>query len=593
MTDLTTRPDQGTGLAAAAGGDQASGAGEAASAAERAASTAVKAASKTVRALTHAASSFLLYDASNEAVASFITDLQESLDQFLTSFGRLELEIRPWDMTFQGQVVYLDRDRERSLAFRLYKDGVRKLVIHPDVTWEEIVELLSILAVRAKGIRQHEDDVVTMLWNAAFKHIETEAVEGLVAEDDERVADLGGAAESAVVPRSALQAVVFNAPYLFDYPLPPVGDRGPVAYRPIPEASLERLRREDGPDGLPLECAQLTAELLGLLSDEFDPLSADDVIPLLREIRGFLLNHTMLRQLAQILRVVNEKAPPDPDLRARLLAALADNEVFRRLLEVAGEAQELSLEELGEIAALMPGDHVPVILDFLATHPDGTGRLLGIRLLEQEARTRPERISQRLLANPEAADLELLRMLERVNPAAAEPLALELLSARTAAVQVGALAILAHAPYSAKVGRALVGALRAPSEEVRRKALDALVAQKERRAYETLVEQFKVMAAGAMSLDEAGAIGEAMARLDPDRARTQLAEWVRPPGLLGRLTSVPLPLRWGAVAGFTVLGGEQARELVEWLAGKSTGELQRICHTALETIAVQEGGRQR
>lgn len=590
MVDPTKLPGQAAAPAPGEG-DAAGTPGDAAQAVDRGAPTPVKAASKAVRALTHAAASFLLYDASNEAVAGFITDLRESLEQFLTAFGSLELEIRPWDITFGSQVVYLDRDRERSLAFRLYRDGVRKLVIHPEVTWEETVELLGILAVRAKGIRQHEDDVVTMLWNASFKHIETEVVEGLVAEDDERVAEVVAESDTAVAPRSALQAMVFNAPYIFDYPVPPVSERVQVVYRPVPEASLERIRRQDGPEGLPLECAQLTAELLGLLSDEFDPLSADDVVPLLREVRTFLLNHTLLRPLAQILRVVNEKAPADPELRARLFSALADSEVFRRLLEVAGERQELSLEELGEIAALMPGDHVPVILDYLATHPDGAGRQLGIRMLEQEARARPDRISQRLLANREAADLELLRMLERVNQQAAEAVALDLLAAKAPTIQVASLGVLARAPYSAKVGRALVGVLRSPAEEVRRKALDALVAQKERRAYDTLVEQFKTMAGGAMSLGEAGAIGEAMARLDPERARKLLAEWVRPPGLLGRLQSVPLPLRWGAVAGLTVLGGDDAHELLEWLAGKSTGDLQQLCHAALQALANREGGR--
>ena len=58
-------------------------------AAERGMPSPVKAASKAVRALTHAASSFLLYDASNEAVAGFIGDLRESLDQFLSTYGPL------------------------------------------------------------------------------------------------------------------------------------------------------------------------------------------------------------------------------------------------------------------------------------------------------------------------------------------------------------------------------------------------------------------------------------------------------------------------------------------------------------------------
>ena len=36
-----------------------------------------------------------------------------------------------------AEVVYLERNRERSLAFRLFRDGVRRLTISPDVAWEE------------------------------------------------------------------------------------------------------------------------------------------------------------------------------------------------------------------------------------------------------------------------------------------------------------------------------------------------------------------------------------------------------------------------------------------------------------------------
>ena len=93
---------------------------------------------------------------------------------------------------------------------------------------------------------------------------------------------------------------------------------------------------------------------------------------------------------------------------------------------------------------------------------------------------------------------------------------------------------------------------------MRRKALDALVAQKERRAYDTLAEQLRTATAGQVSLAEAAAVGEAMARLEPERSRKLFAEWVRPPGLLGRLTSVPLWWRWAAVAGLAVLGGPDA-----------------------------------
>ncbi|HPS77995.1 MAG TPA: hypothetical protein PLS53_07570 [Thermoanaerobaculaceae bacterium] len=564
---------------------------EALPAAEVGAPPPVKAASKAVRALTHAANSFQLYEASNEAVAGFIGDLRQGLDQFLSTYGPLALEIRPWDITFQGQVVFLDRDRERSLAFRLYRDGVRKLHFEPEVTWDEIIDLLGVLAIRAKGIRQHEDDVVTMLWNASFKHIRVEAVEGLVAEDDERVAEVMTESQAAVAPRTTIQAMVFDAPYLFDYPLPPLADRASVAYRPIAPHMIERLRRQDSLDGLAIECAQLVSELLELMADEFDPLHLEDVAPLLREIRGYLLQDGLFRPLVEILKIVASRAPADPETREKLLSAVADSEVFRRLLEAVGNEQKFSVDELTDVAGLLPGDQVPAILDFLATHPDGAGRGAGIRLLEHTARTRPDRICERLLANRDEADLDLLRMLDRANPTEAVNVALDLLASRTPRVQIAAIVILGRAPYGARIGRALVGVLRAPAEDVRRRALDALVAQKERRAYDTLAEQLRTATTGQVPLPEAAAIGAAMARLEPERSRKLFGEWVKPPGLLGRLASVPLWWRWAAVSGLAVLGGPDARELVEWLAGKASGELQQHCQAALEQMATPEGGR--
>ena len=145
-----------------------------------------------LRALSRAARSFMLYEPRNQAIRDFLRDYRENMTATLSAHGPMELDIRPFEMTRGGEVVYLERDRERSLAFRLFRDGVRRITVQPAVAWEELLRLLEILSIRYTGIRQSEDDIVTLLWKAGFKHIGVVAVEGFVPDEEQPEPDLMG-----------------------------------------------------------------------------------------------------------------------------------------------------------------------------------------------------------------------------------------------------------------------------------------------------------------------------------------------------------------------------------------------------------------
>src|SRR5437773_3356045 len=126
--------------------------------------------------------SFLLYDARNDAIRSFLSQLVEGFAETLREEHAIRVEVRPFEIAFEGQPVYLNRDRERSLAFRLYRDGVRALTFHEGFGPEELASLLEILSIRYSGVHQHEDDTVTLLWKAAFQNLEVVALEGVAPE---------------------------------------------------------------------------------------------------------------------------------------------------------------------------------------------------------------------------------------------------------------------------------------------------------------------------------------------------------------------------------------------------------------------------
>src|SRR3954467_9762650 len=88
-----------------------------------------RSANAALRAFSKAARAFTLYDAQNEAVRRMLQDYRDALSAFLTSFGALDLEVRQYELVLKGEVVHAEKDREKSLASRLHRDGIRRLSI--------------------------------------------------------------------------------------------------------------------------------------------------------------------------------------------------------------------------------------------------------------------------------------------------------------------------------------------------------------------------------------------------------------------------------------------------------------------------------
>lgn len=189
-----------------------------------------QAAAALVGALAKAARAFTLYDPGNALVRQFIADYQARAAP-ATLGGMLTLDVRPFELGLEKEVVYQEEDRERSLAFKLFRDGVRKLTFSRGVAAEELLRLLQIVAVRFVGVRQAEDDLVTLLRKAEFRDIGFSAVEGYAPEDD--------------APEAGLRQRGGEPPAGFDTPLPRLPPPGPIAYAPVPEEALAALRAEE------------------------------------------------------------------------------------------------------------------------------------------------------------------------------------------------------------------------------------------------------------------------------------------------------------------------------------------------------------
>ncbi len=545
-------------------------------------------ASELLRVFAHTIRSFILYDAGNERIHGFLEDVRAKFEHFLSTYGTLPLEIRPWEIAVNDEVVYSDPDRERSLAFRLYRDGVRRLVLQPEVEWNELVCLIGILSVRYKGIRTQEDDVVTLLWRAGFTHVELTAIEGVVAcEEDpgETIPTAGGRPG----PRNPMQASIFNAPYAFDSPWPSFTERAVPQHRQIPNTLLTRIADEDSEAALPKECILLARELLAGLGDPDDPLTAEDVAPVLREMSAFLASEHLVDGLMQLARTVAETIPTDAPARGELLRACADPEVVRRLIERHAREGQSAPPELIELLSFAPGDHLGTLIDLFVASPRAQPPPAVTQLLESQARGNTSRIVERLATLEGEKAVALLNVAARGDPAGASDAAVVALARPEQELQLAALAVLDGATYGAKVGRALVATLSSPFADVRAQAIEILSRQRERRAFAPLLDRLR-RGGTDVTVAEARAIGTALARFEPEKARPLFREWLRPPGLLSRIAPGQTPLRWAAVSGLSLLPGQDSEDLLVWLSAHASDELKLESEATLARLRQARGG---
>lgn len=542
-------------------------------------SPAAAAANAAVRALSRAARSFLIYEPHNEAIKVFLGSYQRSMaDAF--AYGPLELEVRPFELVREGEVVYMERDRGRSLAFRLFRDGVRKLTLDPEVPWEELLKLLEILSIRYTGVRQQEDDIVTLLWKAGFSKIAIGAVEGFVPDEEE--------SDPEAAPTETRQNVItVEIPADWDRPFPtPLAPR-PVRYVPIPPAYLQKIKQE-GEGSLPALCLRLVQRMLAVVNDPTDPTTLEDVMPLIEEVRDFFLADGQLSWLGQLLDLL--KVLPADEFK-RLSNSFGSDSAIKRIVHGIGRGVEEAPPELIALLERLPGDHLSAMVALLAAERGETSRRKVLRkLVARFASGQPEVLVEGVRKAESNLAKELLKVCMEVVPESAVEAALSRLQDSDPEMRVQVLQVLAQAPARAEVSEALRQLFLATDGDLRLQVVDVAVQRHEKLLFEPLWQRIERAGLSGIPEREAEVIGVALARLDAERARGIFEKCLKPQGLLGRIIDLPGQRSqwWAAVSGLGVMSGE-VEPLIRGMLDRVDADLRKHCMMVLVRRRHQKG----
>jgi hypothetical protein len=125
---------------------------------------------------------FRFYPPDNPTLKGFRDQVLKKFQFFLSKYNLFTLQIGEYDFSYNGKVLYENRDAKASLAFLFYKDGFRELRFTKGLEEWEIVGLLEIIK-RSDNINQLEDDLVTLVWEKDFTHIRYLATDEFLDEN--------------------------------------------------------------------------------------------------------------------------------------------------------------------------------------------------------------------------------------------------------------------------------------------------------------------------------------------------------------------------------------------------------------------------
>lgn len=561
-------------------------------------SDAGKAANGAILALARAARSFLLYDARNAAIRTFLDDFQQRMDHFFAHHGEMNLQIRPFEVVLEGgEVVYIERDRTRSLAFRLFRDGVRTLVIEATVNWDELLRLLEILSIRYTGVRSQEDDIVTLLWKAAFQNIRIEAVEGVMLDEEEERAmadgyggfgssdggggdDEGGEPGEYKGPARRISAQ-FEAPRDRDRPLPRLGEPGELRFAELTRGQIDMLKAELDTQDLAFASLTLVERLLLLVHDPVDPMVFEDVRHFVIELRDFLMAEEQLGSLVTLIDLVAAVEETAPDAVRPILAGFVDAHAIRRVLQSIQHTHDRPPDELLHLLDFVEGNHLDTLIELIEAERNAAPRRIARQLVERYIPGNEDYVLQRMLS---AKDPGVMRDLLRACAHAVPERALEVAEALVATGEPDVLRellyFLQHIPSSHDASAALQNLLSCEVSEVRVAAIGELGGREHSKVRPLLAHLTEHR---PLPNREAEALGLAVARLDPRLAQVRFREWIRPGGFFARIFagSGDVTLQWAAVSGLEILDEEDDDKLLEWLAKRAGDDLYKRCKATL------------
>ncbi|HWN19131.1 MAG TPA: HEAT repeat domain-containing protein [Gemmatimonadales bacterium] len=127
--------------------------------------------SELIQTIVKALRAFQMYLPNNPIYQRAIQNVRTALNPVWAATDELNLRIAESDLIWEEQSVYHQVNRSESLAWSLFKDGMRELTIHKGAEQDELPLLLATINKARFLPADAGDDLLTLLWALEFESI--------------------------------------------------------------------------------------------------------------------------------------------------------------------------------------------------------------------------------------------------------------------------------------------------------------------------------------------------------------------------------------------------------------------------------------
>lgn len=125
---------------------------------------------------------YRLYPEDHPTTKASMDRLMEFVQAHIDRFGTPVFQVEEDRLLLKDDVVYTKGVNSESLAFVMFRDGIRGLTLHEGVEPDEIAGLVDCLA-RADRLADLDHDLITALWERDLTHIEFDVVDPFLGGD--------------------------------------------------------------------------------------------------------------------------------------------------------------------------------------------------------------------------------------------------------------------------------------------------------------------------------------------------------------------------------------------------------------------------
>ena len=322
-----------------------------------------------------------LYLPNNPIYQKFLQELLGRFEAHFQEYETLRLQVKQYELLCDGEAVYENADRTESLAFTLFTDGIRELTFLEGLEREEITSLLEIFG-HEYDPQNPDDDMVTLLWERHFDHVQYLVVDNFVKESTipPKIPPSGEVLpfhekEKAQVSSQHSSGEAGASSALQEVLGPNLSEQALQVFILSDEEIADMKQQVDEEDNAtPIKI--LMRIITAILRIERDDKTFSDMVDILDNVMETLMRRSDFQNATHTLKLYRELMAPERSLlesqRLRLKQAIDRAGEPQRILEIESTINKLEpaqIEHLSEFYSCLNKNAVNGLTDLLGRLP--------------------------------------------------------------------------------------------------------------------------------------------------------------------------------------------------------------------------------